>query len=38
LKTEDVLESYRKAAISDAYMFGEYDGYKAYIDYGDVPD
>ena len=30
LKTEDVLESYRKAAKADDYLFGEYNGYEAY--------
>lgn len=30
VNTEDVLESYREAALSDAYMFGDYDGYEAY--------
>jgi len=31
-------EAYREAALSDSYMFGEYDGYKAYLDYGDIPE
>ena len=31
-------EAYKEAALSDSYMFGEYDGYKAYLDYGDIPD
>jgi len=30
LKTEDVIESYKEAAKSDAFLFGEYDGYEAY--------
>jgi len=30
LKSEDALEAYKEAAESDAYMFGEYNGYKAY--------
>jgi len=30
LNAEDVLESYREAAKSDAFLFGEYDGYEAY--------
>ena len=32
------LEAYKEAAKSDAYMFGEYDAYGAYKDYGDIPD
>jgi hypothetical protein len=27
---EDALRAYREAALSDSYMFGEYDGYQAY--------
>ena len=27
---EDSMRSYREAALSDSYMFGEYDGYQAY--------
>jgi len=27
---EDALKAYREAALSDSYMFGEYDGYQAY--------
>ena len=27
---EDSLRAYREAAKSDAFMFGDYDGYKAY--------
>jgi len=27
---EDALRAYREAALSDAYMFGEYDGYEAF--------
>ena len=27
---EDALRAYRQAALSDSYMFGEYDGYQAY--------
>ncbi len=27
---EDALRSYKEAALSDAYMFGEYDGYEAF--------
>ena len=38
LKTEDTLEMYKEAAKSDSYIFGEYDGYEAYRDYGDIPD
>ena len=30
LNAEDVLESYREAAKSDAFLFGDYDGYEAY--------
>lgn len=30
VKTEDALETYRKAAESDAFLFGDYDGYDAY--------
>ena len=26
----DSMRSYREAALSDSYMFGEYDGYQAY--------
>ena len=36
--TEQALQSYREAAKSDSYMFGDYDGYQAYQDYGDIPD
>ena len=32
---EDALRAYREAALSDAYMFGEYDGYQAYKDSED---
>jgi hypothetical protein len=28
--SEDALRAYRDAALSDAYMFGDYDGYEAY--------
>ena len=27
---EDALRAYQEAALSDAYMFGEYDGYEAF--------
>ena len=27
---DDALRAYRDAALSDAYMFGDYDGYEAY--------
>ena len=27
---EDSIKSYREAAKSDSYMFGEYDGFQAY--------
>ena len=27
---EDALRAYRDAALTDAYMFGDYDGYEAY--------
>ena len=27
---EDALRAYKDAALSDAYMFGDYDGYEAY--------
>ena len=27
---EDSYRAYKEAALSDAYMFGEYDGYEAY--------
>ena len=30
VKTEDALEMYREAAKSDAFLFGDYDGYKAF--------
>ena len=30
VKTEDALEMYREAAKSDAFLFGDYDGYEAY--------
>ena len=30
LNIEDVLESYREAAKSDAFLFGDYDAYEAY--------
>ena len=30
LKTEDAIKTYREAAKSDDYMFGNYDGYKSY--------
>ena len=26
----DSMRAYREAALSDSYMFGEYDGYQAY--------
>ena len=29
---EKSLEAYREAARSDAYMFGDYDAYSAFID------
>tara|TARA_B100000035_G_C20861355_1_gene492012 strand:+ start:290 stop:439 length:150 start_codon:yes stop_codon:yes gene_type:complete len=29
------LRAYKEAALSDSYMFGEYNGYEAY---GDIPD
>jgi len=29
---------YKEAAKSDSYIFGEYDGYEVYRDYGDIPD
>ena len=32
------LEAYKEAAKSDSYIFGDYDGYQAYKDYGDIPD
>ena len=32
VKTEDALEMYREAAKSDAFLFGDYDGYKAFED------
>ena len=32
------LEAYKEAAMSDDYMFGDYDGYQAYKNYGDIPD
>ncbi len=28
--TDEALRAYREAALSDAYMFGEYDGYEAF--------
>jgi len=36
--TDEALKAYKEAALSDAYMFGEYNGYQAYLDYGDIPD
>ena len=27
---KDSIRAYREAALSDSYMFGEYDGYQAY--------
>ena len=36
--TQEALASYREAAKSDSYMFGDYDGYQAYKDRGDVPE
>ena len=27
---KDSMRAYREAALSDSYMFGEYDGYQAY--------
>ena len=27
---EDSIKAYKEAALSDSYMFGEYDGYQAY--------
>ena len=27
---DDALRAYKEAALSDSYMFGEYDGYQAY--------
>ena len=32
------LEAYKEAAKSDDYMFGKYDAYGAYKDYGNIPD
>ena len=29
---EDALRAYREAAKSDAFLFGDYDGYSAYIE------
>ena len=34
----DSYAAYREAAKSDDYMFGNYDAYKAYEEYGDIPD
>ena len=31
---EDSYRAYKEAALSDAYMFGEYDGYEAYAEEG----
>ena len=28
--TDEALKAYREAALSDAYMFGEYNGYEAF--------
>jgi len=28
--SDEALRAYREAALSDAYMFGEYDGYEAF--------
>tara|TARA_B100000902_G_scaffold16379_1_gene19639 strand:+ start:420 stop:581 length:162 start_codon:yes stop_codon:yes gene_type:complete len=36
--TDEALRAYREAALSDSYMFGDYNGYEAYQDYGDIPD
>ena len=36
--TDEALKAYREAALSDAYMFGEYNGYDAYLDCGDIPN
>ena len=36
--SDEALRAYREAALSDAYMFGEYNGYDAYSDYGDIPN
>jgi len=36
--TDEALKAYREAALSDAYMFGEYNGYDAYQDYGVIAD
>ena len=36
--TDEALKAYKEAGLSDAYMFGEYNGYQAYLDYGDIPD
>jgi hypothetical protein len=30
LKTEDAIKTYKEAAKSDDYMFGNYNGYDAY--------
>ena len=32
VKIEDALEMYREAAKSDACLFGDYNGYEAYIE------
>ena len=32
VKTEDALEMYREAAKSDAFLFGDYNGYEAYTE------
>ena len=31
----DSIKAYREAALSDSYMFGDYDGYRAYKDLED---
>ena len=36
--TQEALEAYKEAAKSDSYMFGDYNRYQAYLDYGDIPD
>lgn len=35
--TQEALQSYIEAAKSDDYIFGDYDGYQAYKNCGDVP-
>ncbi len=35
-ETEKAMKAYREAALADAWLFGDYDGYESYKDEGDI--